>query len=236
MNRLLILSALFPLLLLLGCSKEEEENTKNISATVHVYNSQTGEPVEVGVTLLWFGSGGTGPNFEEKGTSLTNAQGNASKSFNYSEGSKYESGSFRIRVMRDGYLAYQGTISGSMIGTMLYLSSNSENHFEVALDPHYPFSVTAINTSCTSPTDSLWIEVPGLGDLYSGQSYKRSAYGCADTLLPGQLPYGGYKYWKVHDTSFIDFQIITKKSGVINSYTESFNLTADDFTPIVIEY
>ena len=67
-------------------------------------------------------------------------------------------------------------------------------------------------------------------------NYGREAYGCADTLLPGTFPYGAMKNWVFSNVDHLDFEITTKKSGVTNSYIETFNLINGTVTPILIEY
>jgi len=78
--------------------------------------------------------------------------------------------------------------------------------------------------------------VPNITVNSSGLSFKRQAYGCADTLFSGQYPYSSMQYWIVSDSSYVDVQVTTKKSGIINSYVESLILIPNNVTPVVIEY
>jgi len=217
-----------------GCKKNE---TKEIIATVRVLDSVTGESLDANVTLTWSPSSFTGYlNVEEKKCSQTNDQGYAFLKFSYSKGSKYSDGYFQVSVKRPGYLTAPGSVYDPMFGKVASISRDTENNITVLLEPYYGFSLNAKNVNCSSPTDSLWIEVPNITVNSSGLSFKRQAYGCADTLFSGPFPYSSMQYWIVSDSSYVDVQVTTKKSGIINSYVESLILIPNNVTPVVIEY
>lgn len=220
-----------------GCKKDkvEEESEKNdkwIVANVYVYDSATGDPLQAKVDLLWVAPGGGGwLDHEVLKMVETNSEGIAYIEYKVPEEMKYSQGDYKLRIQRSGYQVMYGYPNDPRFGVVQSISIETENNINLALDPFYSISLSAINLNCTSPTDSVWIEALGM-------TYEYEAYGCADTTYPGIFPAGAMQdITGIYDTSYVDFQITTKKSGILNTYLESYNLTLGSIpTSILIEY
>ncbi len=208
-----------------GCNKAK--NDKWIVANVHVYDAVTGAPLEAEIKLQRIAiGGGSGNNPIVLESYVTNSDGYVHVEYELSNDDK--TGQIRFQVKTVNNLSYIYPYAAISIQNV---SKTSENKVEFPLEPWYSFNLSALNSNCTSPTDSVWINFDG-GQIYSSNSTMLEGYGCADTS------YAIYPWQSIiiNSSNQIDFQIITKKSGVVNTYSETYNLNLGTITPIVIEY
>ena len=226
MIRIPVLLMLSALIIFSSCNKAKSD--KWIVAKVHVYDNVTGAPIheDVTVRLEWaIGTGGSWTDPTVVSEVVPNAEGYAEFESKISENSKYQNGFFRIAV--------RSNLNYDKWGYMFFteqVNAEGENNIEVPISPNYLFSLSARNVTCTAPTDSVWITFAP-NNLCFANNFE--AYGCADTSYNTDwLP-------QIYSLDEITFQITTKKSGVTNSYDETYSLPFGTFgneTPIVIEY
>ncbi|SFT39934.1 hypothetical protein SAMN05216474_0344 [Lishizhenia tianjinensis] len=210
--------------LILGCKKDtvdtKDENDNLFVANVHVYDSLTGDAVKAKVDFIWVAPGGGGwLSHEVLHTVETNAQGIAQLESVVPDQYIGLGGDFVLRIQRSGYFNVYGQPNDDRFGKVLPVSIDSEVNIDLALNPFYSIILSAENVNCSAATDSVWIEAVGT-------TYEYEAYGCADTTYPGIFHAGDMENITcVYDTNYAVFQITTKKSGVVNTYTESHGLT-----------
>jgi amino acid transporter len=133
-----------------------------------------------------------------------------------------------LRASRIGALnTYPTTDLPNFVRVIEVSPTISGQTFDITFDPYYSYTLKSVNLNCTGPTDSVWIESPPSSYLFTSQ-------GCDDKVF---IPYPYYMEGEyVLDTNTVTFNITTKKSGVITTFSESHNLTLGVLEEITIEY
>jgi hypothetical protein len=204
--------------ILSGCSKAK--SVRWLVVELQIVNGYTGEPLESSIILRYFDKGGLfsgGEVLENLGS--TDAFGRMHLEQRIHNG---ESG-FELRISHGPYYGNLG--SGVTPFFKIPLDEKSENPETIQLWPKSPILLSLKNISCTDPTDTIWIDQQNSG-------YPLVIVGCADTTL-----FGGYGFTLLNDGPNITLDIITKKSGVINSYSESYlNLLPSEMNFLQLDY
>jgi hypothetical protein len=187
--------------ILFGCSKAKRSGW--IVADIQVVNGYTGEPIEANIYLSYWSSAGLGQAQEN---SIAFGQVDEFGRMHIERKVRWKESSFKINIPVGHFF---GATPGEIYFKEYGLGLKSKNQLFIELLPKSAIVLNLKNVNCTAPTDTMWL-------TYSS-GYQHVFIGCADTLLLN--PYG---YSLMVDNPAVTFDITTKKSGVLNSYSESF--------------
>lgn len=198
---------------LLGCSKAKSK--KWLVADLHVTDFDTGEGIQSKIKLRYVQSsmfGVSAEQFEDIGE--TDENGNIH--VEHSIGKNYHG--MKLYVYPAGpYYLTMGNPEPRIIS--VYASSKNKHNLTVQAIYDYWFSVK--NSSCTGPSDSLWITID---HGYGPGTFVMT--GCVDsTLGTGKaLTYSEVIKWK------------SKKNSVLDSGVLSPNYIYGETIPVLLEY
>lgn len=222
MNAMKLLIYLFTLgilvLNLFSCSKASGKDW--IVADIYVVDAVTGKPIQTQLSLRYAESGGVSQTYEEiYSIGATDVQG-----FKHIEhdvlGGQIN---FKVKVLLNGY--YGPYDINSVNYQDVPISIKGSNIKTVELQPRYPVILNLKNANCTAPDDTLWLSL-------SETAYSQVFVGCVDSLVSSS--YGFIHYL---DTPQLTYTITTKKSGIVNSYSQTFNnLLPAEITSIQLDY
>lgn len=185
-----------------------------IVGEVEVVDALTGNPLQVDVDIQYHVLPHLGQAVETT-HSMQSTDANGKSKFEHRCGRRIAGPKLRIRNPW-----YYESPSTSSTYTTRDLSRTSCNDLKIELEPLYPFLLRVVNSNCFGPDDTLWIN----------DGYVREAYGCADTT------FGNSIFTRIHSVNEINFNITTKKNGILNSYSETFQLLPAQIKQITINY
>jgi hypothetical protein len=205
------------LFLLFACSKENGKDW--IVADIYVVDAVTGEPISTNLALRYTQGGMGQANEEIYSIGASDAQGFKHIEHDVLGGQL----NFVVKVMYGG--GYYGALSSLGQFKNVPISIKGNNIKTVELQPKYPVLLNVKNTNCTAPDDTLWLSL-------NGTTYSRIFVGCVDSLVSSSYAFTDYL-----DVPEVTYNFTTKKSGVINTYSESFsNLLPAEITSIQLDY
>lgn len=213
MKRLLYILFLF--IVLFGCTKSMSKRW--VVLDLLVVDGLSGEPIQTGVSLGYWEGGGFSQAYE--GTeSLGHTGEDGRLKVKHRIPRNYSGLKAKIHVP-----GYYGLV-GWPVTRDVSIAARGKNVLIVELDPRYPYLLTLKNINCTGASDSIWITLPNAGPplIYTG---------CIDSTLTGM-----YGLTNMVSEPLVTFDITTKKSGVVNTYSESFSLLPAELTSIQIDY
>lgn len=134
---------------------------------------------------------------------------------------------FYLKIFPTGF--YTDLIDPQNSYTTIHLSKNSKNQRIEYLQPTYPFVLNAKSVNCTNFDDSLWVTTEGHTSLIVG---------CFDIEVVG--PYGGsdgpFGIGYLQNKKNLEIQLITKKSGLLDTNYLNFNLQPAQITTVEFNY
>lgn len=204
-----------------SCSKAK--SSKWLVADIVVYDEVTGAPIQTNLRLKYREQPPLAQVYDvDISLGITDSEGK----FQFEREISKRQMSFELVVQLPQYYTMSNFFNGTVTRP---LHVNSENVLYIPVKPRYPFRLRAINDNCTSPSDSVFISF--VSEYAPFPDVMKIGVGCADTtfLLTSSAT-------SMHLYNSVVFAITTKKSGVINNYTETYNLAPAELTDIELHY
>jgi hypothetical protein len=202
--------------LLFACSKAKRSGW--VVADIEVVDGYTGEPIPMNVYIGYWAGAGPSQAYEEM-EEIGETDEFGRMHIEHKVGWK-ESG-FKIKIPQT---FFYGGIAGDLWYREFPVSTVGKNQMVIELWPKHPISLNVTNINCSGPTDTLW--------LSTSSGYSNTIVGCADLTIMNS-----YGFTLMVDEPQITFDITTKKSGVINTYSQSFtDLVPADYSYLQIDY
>jgi hypothetical protein len=204
-------------ILLVHC--EKANSSKWIVADLTVLDYYTHEPVVIGVRLSYHESA-----FPSQGEDKTETLGQTGVdgTFHLERRVYHNEGGFQLKIAGNG--GYGIPLFDFDIQT-IPIYTKQENKHIIYLAPYRLFDLYLTNTNCSGSTDSVWISDTNapLHALFTG---------CQNTLHTNTNA-GFYSYTK---EPLLELNIVTKKAGIIDSFTQVFPLQEHQLTTVHVNY
>lgn len=205
-------------ILLAACDKVRRNK---LTFDLVVIDKDANEPIDALVKLTYTETQGFGSSEEELSLgSTTNGLMHVDHKF------KRKQGGFRVQVFPYAY-TLQGTV-----GKPVYDAPVSNGELvKVYVQPLYHLRFKLMNTNCTDPSDSVWIEAHY--NQIQGSPIEMGVTGCDVTFIPENFPGDNGMTWREPD---ITLQVHSFKSGMEETFVVYKELSAGEITTIYINY
>lgn len=210
------LFTLLSLVVISGCQKWKRSGW--ITANVTLLDYYTHEPIDATVTYTYKRSyyGGT---LEENTDNVGGTNSDGVFSFEQKIVKKNKTGSHQLNFYAPVYSEPYTSLTSSTIP----LSPGSKNEKTIYLKGYYRFNLHVVNTNCTGPADSVFVNFGG--------TYTFVQTGCIDQLFQA----GTNLFISTRKPDPV-FRIISKKNGVIDTTYQYPHLDLFDLTTVEIAF
>lgn len=214
MKHLFRISLFLPLIFIFSCTKENSKRWLVADVTIMDYHTQT--PIMADVVFQYTDASGTQQN---DGIGALDNSGNIKlerKISGYSE-------PFSLLFYGSGRYA-DGDPNANPPDYVLDLETQSANEHMIYLKQNRKFDLHVENTNCSGATDTVWININGIGTYcYTG---------CQDDTYTNAA-YGFFSRWREPE---LLITITAKKNGVTTVTNETHPIERDILNLVSIEY